>query len=259
LENHLYRIEVHSATNTTAKVKWSRENAHVSTAIVEIMAGRTTVRVESLGRDNVLRFKTGDWVEFTSDTREFAGLPGDMRKVTVDDTNKTVTFSPALPVGDFPQGVADATKHLRVIRWDQTGIVRKPDGSQLVNLDLTTDGLIELSAANPSFVLEHGVQATLTVQAGGTPHSGDYWCFAARTADADIERLNVAPPLGLYGLLHRGGASRRGYSSRDRFPAGSGRMRLPQGRGARDRGANPHRTFQRVAAWRNRGRTRPTK
>jgi len=160
LENHLYRVEVHSATNTTAKVKWSRENAHVSTTIVEIFAGRTTVRVESLGRDNVLRFKTGDWVEFTSDGREFAGLPGDMRKVTVDDTNKTLTFSPALPVGDFPQGVADATKHLRVIRWDQTGIVRKPDGSQLVNLDLTTDGLIELSAANPSFVLEHGVQAT---------------------------------------------------------------------------------------------------
>ena len=198
LENHLYRVEVHSATSTTAKVKWSRENAHVSTTIVEILAGRTTVRVESLGRDNVLRFKTGDWVEFTSDGREFAGLPGDMRKVTVNDTNKTLTFTPALPVGDFPQGLADATKHLRVIRWDQTGIVRKPDGSQLVNLDLTTDGLIELSAANPSFVLEHGVQATLTVQAGGMAHSGDYWCFAARTADADIERLNLTPPLGLY-------------------------------------------------------------
>ncbi len=198
LENHLYRIEVHSATNTTAKVKWSRENAHVSTTIVEVMAGRTTVRVESLGRDNVLRFKTGDWVEFTSDTREFAGLPGDMRKVTVDDTNKTLTFTPALPIADFPQGVPDATKHLRVIRWDQSGIVRKPDGSQLVNLDLTTDGLIELSAANPSFVLEYGVQATLTVQAGGSAQSGDYWCFAARTADADIERLELAPPLGLY-------------------------------------------------------------
>jgi hypothetical protein len=198
LDNHLYRVEVHSATNTTAKVKWSRENAHVSTAIVETLAGRTTVRVESLGRDNVLRFKSGDWVEFTSDAREFAGLPGDMRKVTVDDTNKTLTFTPALPIADFPQGVPDATKHLRVIRWDQSGIVRKPDGSQLVNLDLTTDGLIELSAANPSFVLEYGVQATLTVQAGGTAQSGDYWCFAARTADADIERLDLAPPLGLY-------------------------------------------------------------
>ncbi|MCW5787494.1 MAG: right-handed parallel beta-helix repeat-containing protein [Nitrospira sp.] len=198
LDNHLYRVEVHSATNTTAKVKWSRENAHVATAVVDILAGRTTVRVESLGRDNVLRFKTGDWVEFTNDTREFAGLPGEMRKVTVDDTNKTLTFTPALPIADFPQGVPDATKHLRVIRWDQSGIVRKPDGSQLVNLDLTTDGLIELSAANPSFVLEYGVQATLTVQAGGTAQSGDYWCFAARTADADIERLDLAPPLGLY-------------------------------------------------------------
>lgn len=198
LENHLYRVEVHNATNTTAKVKWSRENAHVSTTIVEILAGRTTVRVDSLGHDNVLRFKTEDWVEFTSDGREFAGVPGEMRKVTVDDTNKTLTFSPALPIADFPEGVPDETEHLRVIRWDQSGIVRKPDGSQLVNLDLMTDGLIELSAANPSFVLEYGVQATLTVQAGGTARSGDYWCFAARTADADIERLNLAPPLGLY-------------------------------------------------------------
>ncbi|HQX21939.1 MAG TPA: DUF6519 domain-containing protein, partial [Nitrospira sp.] len=80
LENHLYRVEVHSATTTTAKVKWSRENAHVATSLLEILAGRTTVRVESLGRDDVLRIKTGDWVELTSDQREFAGLPGEMRK-----------------------------------------------------------------------------------------------------------------------------------------------------------------------------------
>lgn len=60
--------------------------------------------------------------------------------------------------------------------------MRKPDGSELINLDLTTDGLIELSAANPGFVLEHGVQATMTVLSGGMAHSGDYWCFAARTA-----------------------------------------------------------------------------
>jgi hypothetical protein len=175
-------------------------------------------------------------VEFTNDTREFAGLPGEMRKVTVDDTNKTLTFTPALPIADFPQGVPDATKHLRVIRWDQSGIVRKPDGSQLVNLDLTTDGLIELSAANPSFVLEYGVQATLTVQAGGPAQSGDYWCFAARTADADIERLDLAPPLGLYHHLlpSRDHRSRRPNS---RLPDGVSSAhgvdsRLLHGRGA---------------------------
>ncbi|MBI4003188.1 MAG: right-handed parallel beta-helix repeat-containing protein [Nitrospira defluvii] len=198
LENHLYRVEVHSAGTTTVRVKWSRENAHVATSIIEILAGRTGVRVESLGRDDVLRFKTGDWVEFTSDSREFSGLPGEMRKVTVDDANRTMTFSPALPAADFSQGVVDAANHLRVIRWDQSGIVRKPDGSELINLDSTADGLIELSAANPGFLLEHGIQVTMSLLPGGTAHSGDYWCFAARTADADIETLDAAPPVGLH-------------------------------------------------------------
>ncbi|MCC2644089.1 MAG: uncharacterized protein K0S45_4502, partial [Nitrospira sp.] len=114
---------------TTTRVKWSRENAHVATSVIEILAGRTGVRVESLGRDDVLRFKTGDWVELTNDSREFGGLPGEMRKVTVDDANRTMSFSPALPAADFPQGVPDSAQHFRVIRWDQSGIVRKPDGS----------------------------------------------------------------------------------------------------------------------------------
>ncbi len=198
LENHLYRVEVHSATNSNAKIKWSRENAHVAASVAEILAGRTVVRVESLGRDDVLRFETGNWVEVTNDQREFAGLPGEMRKVTVDDANQTLTFSPALPIADFPQGVPEAAKHVRVVRWDQAGIVRKPDGSELVNLDLPADGLIELSAASPSLVLEYGIQVTLNVLAGGIAHTGDYWCFAARTADADIEHLTQTPPLGIH-------------------------------------------------------------
>jgi hypothetical protein len=198
LENHLYRVEVHSATNNSVRVKWSRENAHVAAEIVEILPGRTGVRVASLGRDDVLRFKTGDWVEFTNDDREFAGLAGEMRKVTVDDTHQTLTFSVPLPVADFPEGAANAAAHPRVVRWDQFGSVRRPDGTELMNLDVTADGLIILSAGDPSFVLEHGVQVTLDVLPGGTAHAGDFWCFAARTADADIERLNQAPPFGIH-------------------------------------------------------------
>ncbi|HEX6770168.1 MAG TPA: DUF6519 domain-containing protein, partial [Candidatus Binatia bacterium] len=198
LDNHLYRVEVHDVTNTGVRVKWSRENAHVASNIMEILPGRTGVKVASLGRDDALRFKTGDWVEFTSDRREFLGAAGFMRKVTVDTTNQTITFSTALPAADFPEGPADADHHPRAIRWDQAKSVRKPDGTELANLDFTTDGLIELTAANPSFVLEHGVQATLTILAGGTAHAGDYWCFAARTADADIEHLNAAAPFGIH-------------------------------------------------------------
>ena len=117
--------------------------------MVEILPGGAGLRVESLGRDDVLRFKTGDWVEITSDSREFSGLPGEMRKVTVEDSNQTVTFSGALPAAEFPEGVTDAENHVRIIRWDQSGIVRRPDGSELINLDLTTDGLILLTAAEP--------------------------------------------------------------------------------------------------------------
>ena len=109
-----------------------------------------------------------------------------------------MTFSEALPLDEFPEEAADAATHLRVIRWDQSGSVRKADGSELIDLDLTTDGLILLTAANPSFVLEHGIQVTLSIPAGGTAHTGDYWCFAARTADADIERLDAAPPAGIH-------------------------------------------------------------
>lgn len=198
LENHLYRVEVHSVSSNQVKVKWSRENAHVATSVAEILAGRTGIRVDSLGRDNVLRFKTGDWVEVTSDRLEFAGRAGEMRKVTVDDTTRTMTFSPALPASDFSVGVPPADDHLRVIRWDQAKIVRNPDGTELVNLDLTTDGLIPLTTAHPGFVLEHGIQVTLSILAGGTAHQGDSWCFAARTADADIERLTQAPPLAVH-------------------------------------------------------------
>ena len=198
LENHLYRVEVHAYDDTakSASVKWSRENGHVASAVVEVLADLKGVRVESLGRDDVLRFNNGDWVEITSDSREFAGLPGEMRKVTVDDTNQIMTFATALTL--FPAGPADAANHLRVIRWDQSGSVRRPDGTELVNLDLTADGLIVLTAANPSFVVEHGIQVTLNIIAGGAANRGDYWCFAARTADADIERLDAAPPLGIH-------------------------------------------------------------
>jgi Family of unknown function (DUF6519) len=188
LENHLYRVEVHDVGSSgEVRVKWSRENAHVATNVLQILDGLGGVKVESLGRDDVLRFKPDDWVEITNDPCEFLGKAGIMRRIsTVDDANQTLTFSEALPTTDFQAGSVAVVEHWRVIRWDQSGS------------GLTSDGLIELSAANPSFVLEYGIQVELTVLAGGSAHAGDYWCFAARTADADIEPLDQAPPLGIH-------------------------------------------------------------
>lgn len=195
LENHLYRVEVHSVSASGIKVKWSRDNAHVGASVSEVRPDRLGLRVESLGRDDVLRFETDDWVEITNDRLEFAGRSGEMRKVTVDNTTREMTFTPALPASDFSIGRPRADDHVRVIRWNQAKIVRKPDGTELVNLDSTSDGLITLSRTDPSFVLEHGIQITLSV---GAARPGDYWCFAARTAEADIERLTNAPPHGIH-------------------------------------------------------------
>jgi hypothetical protein len=194
LENHLYRVEVHSATRGSVKVKWSRDNAHVAARVLNILSTRTAIRVESLGRDNVLCFKNDDWVEITSDSREFAGLAGELRKVTVNQTDLTLSFSAEL------EDDLKVEDHLRVIRWDQKGIVRKPDRTELINLDRTSDGLIELTEASPTFMLEHGIQATLTFGTAtfGMARPGDYWCFAARTADDKIELLKEAPPLGIH-------------------------------------------------------------
>jgi hypothetical protein len=177
-------VEVHDLTVTgTPRVKWSRENAHVATHVLEIMNAGTTIRVESLGRDDVLRFENGDWVEIIRDSDEMAGTPGVMRQVTVDDANQTLSIA-ALDPTVFPDGPVNATDHMRVIRWDQSGSA------------LTADGLIEVTPAKPSFLLGNGIEITFNVITGA--RSGDYWCFAARTADGDIDPLEQAPPLGIH-------------------------------------------------------------
>src|SRR5690606_33282506 len=67
LENQLYRIEIHDGGAVgAATFKWSRDNASVASLVVEIVsqtAAGTELKLASLGRDAVLRFNTGDWVE----------------------------------------------------------------------------------------------------------------------------------------------------------------------------------------------------
>lgn len=199
LENQLYRVEVHDVQGAAVRIKWSRENAHIASKVTEIFPGRTEIRLDRLGRDDLLRFKTGNWVEITSDARELSGMPGEMRQVTVNDTTTTLSFSTALPADlDLPALETDPDHHLRVIRWDQSGIVRRSDGTELINLDLSTDGLIPLVPADNTILLENGIQITLDLLGGGTAHTGDYWCSAARTADASIEILIQSPPLGIH-------------------------------------------------------------
>ena len=202
LENQTYRVEIHDAGEPgEATFKWSRENASVVLPVTE-MVSSTVLRLASVGKDDVLRVSTGDWVEILDDRFELDGRLGELRKVTVDDAERTIAFSGALDPDLQPANAEEAAaRHLRVRRWDQSGVVRDGTGAQLEDLDAAgASGLITVpAAATTQVVLEHGVAVSFSVAAAaGRFRQGDYWIVAARTADASIELFDAAPPLGVH-------------------------------------------------------------
>ncbi len=210
LENQLYRVEVHDGGPLgQATFKWSRDNASVGARVTEIVSA-TELELDSLGRDAVLRFNTGDWVEIVDDWRELNGEGNDpalrrgvMRKITVDDAARTISFSPALPAGLIPGGGSPEdtlqARHLRVRRFDQKGTVRDDAGNVVGELDpVASNGVITIPPAGTWVVLENGVQVDFGLSGSGEFKAGDYWVFAARTADASLENLQLAPPLGVH-------------------------------------------------------------
>lgn len=201
--NRCYRVEIQNGGTmgggTAATFKWSRDNASVASKVTAINAALDTMTVVLTKRDAVLRFQPNDWVEVTDDDRYFAGLPGEMRQVlSVDDVNLTIQLKTALPAGEF-----DATKperHTRVIRWDQSGIVRDQLNNVIVDVD-ASGGLIPVPAPGTSVVLEDGIQITFAIDpaiSSGAFKNLDYWMFSARVIDASVETLVKAPPAGIH-------------------------------------------------------------
>jgi len=208
LENQLYRVEIQDAgqPGAGATFKWSRENASVGSTIASVISS-TELELPSLGRDDVLRFNTGDWVEITDDVREFSQAAGEIRRITVNEATRRVTFVPALPgpmlPASFPDPQFPIDRHLRIRRWDQKGrVFRRGSGGTPVQIqDLDTPGstgVINVPAAGVEVLLENGV--TVTFDSTGTTgfKAGDYWVFAARTSDASVEILNREPPRGIH-------------------------------------------------------------
>jgi len=204
LENQLYRVEIHRGGGQgTATFKWSRDNATVATRVTEIQGGNRLV-VESTGRDEVLGFHSGDWIEILDDWHELHGTPGLLRHIEeVDAATHSIVLEDALPTGLFPvdlQGRTDAARHTRICRWDQKGQVRRADGSTFHDLDASasSDG-IPLPPVGTKLVLENGILVEFDLDpVGGEYKSGDHWVFAARVADGSIEPLEHAPPRGIH-------------------------------------------------------------
>jgi hypothetical protein len=210
LENQTYRVEIHDPglPGGTATFKWSRDNACVGSRVAS-MVSAAELELQTLGRDDVLRFNTGDWVEIIDDVREFSQRCGEMRRVTVDEAARRIAFAPALPAEmlpappTFPDSDSPRIRNLRVRRWDQKGKVLRigPGGTtpQFQDLDASgSAGVINVPPAGTTLLLENGVTVSFASTGAKGFKAGDHWEFAARSADASVELLTDAPPRGIH-------------------------------------------------------------
>ncbi|CAH8296452.1 hypothetical protein EV196_11141 [Mariniflexile fucanivorans] len=157
LENQLYRIEIQKGGNLSQSTfKWSRENASVVSQVMEI-TGSHVVKVNSLGRDEVLGFSIGDWVEFKNHKTSLGRTVNKL--VQIEDINRNtleISVNEAIDALDI-QG-------LKMIRWEQAG---------------------ESIPLNSNFIqIEDGIEVNFS---GGIYVAGDYWLIPARTIDSSIE------------------------------------------------------------------------
>jgi hypothetical protein len=175
LENQLYRVEIHksgtgdaTAGATTATFKWSRDNGSVVAAWIAPPSGQNpgpnTIFVSSTGKDSVLGFAAGQWVELCDDAHELNFQPGTLvQVVNVQGQVLTVDPTTVIPAG-ASLNRSDYTLNPKVRRWDSIGAAPATTGTFLN--------------------LENGIQVQFS---SGSYTTGDYWLIPARTLTANID------------------------------------------------------------------------
>ncbi len=213
IENQFYRVEIHNggANSDTpslsgATFKWSRDNASVETGVTAIASGSNSLgqpasvlTVLSLGRDQVLGFLPGNWIEILDEAHQLNGLPGELHLIdTIDAASRSITLATTTSAA-FPVGTPEPGSHTRIRRWDQSGKVYEEDLTT-VWWDLAaagSNGAIPVPLSDKTLVLENGITITFSLSSPtGSFGVGDFWTFAARTADGSVGPLADAPPRG---------------------------------------------------------------
>ncbi|MBN9385048.1 MAG: hypothetical protein J0H74_30110 [Chitinophagaceae bacterium] len=162
LENQLYRVEIQKGTSlASASFKWSRDNATLETTIEDISGSKVTVA--SIGKDDVMSFATGQWVEIVDDISTLQNEPYPLVKIIgVEAATREITLGTS--VNQY-KGMAG----LKLRRWDQTSASADENGTAIVSGWMDLDEGIEMQFSS------------------GTCSPGDYWLIPARTATAQIE------------------------------------------------------------------------
>jgi hypothetical protein len=127
LENQLYRVEIHRSDDVSATFKWSRDNGSVaSLGNIE----DKTIIVSDPGKDGILCFAPGQWVELSDEMHVLRGEPGVFVKLAKVDGKK-------LMVESWPEDKPPSlSKIFTVRRWE--------DGERQVEVPADNDGWLEL-------------------------------------------------------------------------------------------------------------------
>ena len=176
-ENQLYRVEIHDGgradEHSGATFKWSRENGSMAVAVLD--RSEDSLTLSSLGQDRA-GIQVGDWVEVTDDTTPLGPL---FRVVKTDVLGRRVTLDTK---GRPPLINIQADLHPVLRRWDQ-----KPGAENVGGLKLRGGVAVVREGANEEnwLALEDGIEVQFRPAAAGEQsyQPGDYWVFAARTAN----------------------------------------------------------------------------
>ena len=222
MENQFYRVEIHQpgtpaagnaypAPAGTATFKWSRDNASVETGVTGILAVHnvlgnpaTQLAVLSLGRDQVLGFAPGNWIEILDDDLELNGQPGELHQIdSVDFAAKTITLVDTLvTAANFPVDANNQTlpqRHTRIRRWDQSAQIYQSDNTLWVDLGAAgATGDIPVPPPGTTLILESGITVTFGPNAATTFNTANFWTFAERPSDSQFDVLTNAPPRGIH-------------------------------------------------------------
>lgn len=214
VENQFYRIQIHRGGKYgQATFKWSRENASVQTVVTGVANGSNTVgqpasvlTVQSLGRDQVLGFAAGNWIEITNQALDNLCMSGDLYQIDkVDPAAMTITLTTLLS-GEFDAASLQSNSWTRITRWDQSGKIYKSDNSVYYDLDATGSGGdvngangIPIPSDGSELILESGIVVSFGLRIpNGKFQDMDFWTFSARTASGTIDPLTDAAPRGIH-------------------------------------------------------------
>ena len=267
LENQLYRVEIHDPGQPggTATFKWSRDNASVGSRVASmISAQRARARDARPRRRAALqRPATGSRSSTTCassrrrparcarsrSTRRRAASPSRRR------------CPPTCCPAAFPNSAFPAARNLRVRRWDQRGAVlphrrQRHAGPGAGPRRRRLDRRHRRAGGRHRRCCSRTASRSRFASTGAKGfRAGDYWVFAARTADASVELLDrraaARHPPPLRAARHLG--RRRGHGHRLPPPLAADR------RGPRLQLHAPASRPNRTPAASSRSRTRSTR